>query len=117
MSLSFTLGILVFLALIWILFGGIVAAGIHPALPSQPVGRAVLEAGSFTAAMLLLLLWVFLKRRSRLAYFLGLALMAAMSLSVFLDEVGWVDLTFLGFCLGILMLLIKDRNWFLQKSE
>jgi predicted membrane channel-forming protein YqfA (hemolysin III family) len=65
---------------------------------------------------LLMGLWLFLRRRSRLAYYLALGLLAVISLLTITDEFGLSDLIVLIITVAPLMLLIKDRAWYLQRA-
>ena len=101
-------------ATIWWLFGVIVAAGLHPALPNTPICKVFLSIAAFGVAGVLTWLPVFLKRRSRAGYFLTLAFFGLTTLAFLFDDFGWVDLAFLAVTLLPAALLLKDRNWYLH---
>lgn len=107
--------VLVYLnALIWFLFALIVALGMHPAIPSSPVvrwGVAVLASGC--AVCLVGLGWL-LSRRIKAAFWATVAVQVMLILATVLDEVGLADLLALVVMLLPLILLIKDRSWYLR---
>jgi len=101
-------------ALVWLAFGVIIAVGAHPALPeSVLLQRAMAILGLFTAAILLVL-YALLGRRSRLAFFVALAVLMSLSVVTIADEVGLADLAVLGITLAAIVCLIGGRAWFLQ---
>jgi lysylphosphatidylglycerol synthetase-like protein (DUF2156 family) len=101
-------------ALIWLTLGVIIAAKAHPAIPVAPLIKGIMAFPSLATAGLLLGLFIFLGKRSRLAYFLALGLLMATSLLTIFDEFGLVDLVILTINIIPIILLIKDRAWFLQ---
>lgn len=114
LSVTVTFALLSLDAALWLSFGLIVAAGLHPALPDEPAYKAVLSIASFGAALALAGLSVLLARHNRAGYVLTLAFLGAAALAFFLDDVGWVDLAFLAVTLLPAALLFKDRNWYLH---
>ncbi len=110
------LSLFLLMAMLWVAFGSIVAARVHPALPDDPLVRWIISGASFAIAGTLVLFWIFLRRKNRWAYYLSLGLFTLIFLSTFLDDVGWVDLTFAGLCLVVLILMIMDRRWFLGRA-
>jgi lysylphosphatidylglycerol synthetase-like protein (DUF2156 family) len=110
--ISFSLIFLV--ALVWVLFGVIVVARLHPALPDLPairwgIGLTAILAGAILAGLDILLL-----KRNRLVYWALLVGLIVLALATFLDQFGWVDLLILLFTLVPAVLLIRDRRWYLQ---
>ena len=101
-------------ALIWLALGVIIAAGVHPALPEAPAVKAGMASGSIAAAGTLVGLVILLARRFGHAYYLSLAALSISSLAILFDDVGWIDLLALIINLVPLILLIKDRAWYLQ---
>jgi lysylphosphatidylglycerol synthetase-like protein (DUF2156 family) len=101
-------------ALVWLVFGVIIAANAHPALPNLPLLKGVMAFLSFTVAVILLGVFFFLVKRNRIAYFIALGVLIATSLLTILDQFGLADLIFLIINIVPILLLIKDRAWYLQ---
>jgi hypothetical protein len=98
----------------WVAYGVIVVFNLHPALPDQPLIKGIMAILSFVAAGFLLWAFVFLKRHNRVAYYLALTFFCIAILFTIFDEVGWVDLVVFAINVIPLILLIKDRGWYLQ---
>ena len=114
LSVSTTLIFILLNALVWLAFGVIVAANVHPVLPVPPIIKGVMAFLSFATAGILLGLFIFLGKRSRIAYFMTLGLLVAISLLSIFDEFGWTDFIVLAINIVPLILLIKDRAWYLE---
>jgi len=99
-------------ALLWLLFGIITAAGVHPSFREAGLLRWAMAGSAFLAVTVLAALADLLKRRPRLAYRWTVALLAVMILASFLDEFGLADLLFVLVTLLPLALLLKDRAWY-----
>ncbi|MBI5298052.1 MAG: hypothetical protein HY869_21460 [Chloroflexi bacterium] len=113
-SVTVTLGLILFNAVIWLAFGVIVAAHLHPALPDEPAYLLILSVLSLGAALVLSGLAFFLMKHNRLVYFLALAFFGLTTLAFFLDDFGWIDLAFLVINILPAALLLKDRDWYLH---
>jgi lysylphosphatidylglycerol synthetase-like protein (DUF2156 family) len=106
---------LIFLvALVWVLFGVIVVARLHPALPDLPAIRWGIGLTAILAGVILAGLDVLLLKRNRFVYWALLVGLIVLALATFLDQFGWVDLLILLFTLVPAVLLIRDRKWYLQ---
>jgi lysylphosphatidylglycerol synthetase-like protein (DUF2156 family) len=114
LSVSAALILILLNALVWLALGVIIAANVHPALPDQPLIKGVMAFLALATAGILLGLFIFLGRHSRVAYFIALGLLIATSLLSILDEFGLADLVFLAINIAPIILLIKDRTWYLQ---
>jgi peptidoglycan/LPS O-acetylase OafA/YrhL len=113
-SVPITLGFILIITLIWLALGTIIAFHAHPTLPDNPLilgGMAVL---SFIAAGVLLVLLIFLRKRRPIAWFLAVAALAVSSLMAIFDEIGLSDLVVLVINVIPIILLIKDRDWYLK---
>jgi len=117
LSVTTTLVLILVNALFWIAFGVIVAANAHPGLPDLPLIKEITAFLAFTTTGILLVLFVFLGKHNRIAYFLGLGLFVAISLLILLDDFGWTDLVVLVINIIPPILLIKDRTWYLQAGS
>ncbi len=108
---------LIFLnAFVWLGFTILLAWNLHPALPDSPVIRWIMGILAFGCAGTLITLAVLLGRRNRIAYFLSAGLLALLVVLTFTDEVGWVDAIYLVLAGIPLLLMIKDRSWYLEKK-
>jgi hypothetical protein len=114
LSVSVTLIFILLNALVWLAFGVIIAANAHPALPNQPIIKGVMAFLSLATAGILLGVFIFLGKRSRIVYFIALGLFVAISLLTIFDQIGLVDLVILAINIVPIVLLIKDRAWYLH---
>ena len=100
--------------IIWFALGAIIALDLHPAIPDQPFIKGTMAILSFAASGVLLGVFFFLRKRIRLAYYLALVFFCVASLFTIFDDVGWIDLIVLSFNVIPIILLVKDRAWYLQ---
>jgi lysylphosphatidylglycerol synthetase-like protein (DUF2156 family) len=116
-SVSVTLLFILLNALIWLTLGVVIAVNIHPGIQSvPPTVKGVMAGLSFAAAAVLLVLCILLAKRIRVAWYAAiLALVVSASLSIF-DDFGWSDLIMLVINLVPIILLVKERAWFLQAN-
>jgi hypothetical protein len=103
-------------ALLWLLFGIITAAGVHPSFREAGLLRWAMAGSAFLAAIVLAALAEMLKRRPRIGCILTVALLAVMILASLLDDFGLADLLFVLITLLPLALLLKDRSWYLRPT-
>jgi lysylphosphatidylglycerol synthetase-like protein (DUF2156 family) len=103
-------------ALIWLGLGLIIALRAHPALPKDPLIQGGMAFLSFCAAAILLGLFIFLRKRCRPAWFAALGFLVLTSILTIFDDFGWTDLLVLVINLVPLILLIKDRVWYLPEK-
>jgi lysylphosphatidylglycerol synthetase-like protein (DUF2156 family) len=101
-------------SLIWLVFGVIIAVNAHPAIPAQPLIKGIMAFLSIAIAVILLVLFVLIRRHNRIAYFLALAGFIVTSLLTIFDDFGLSDLVVLAINIVPIVLLIKDRAWYLQ---
>jgi lysylphosphatidylglycerol synthetase-like protein (DUF2156 family) len=111
-SVPATLLLIVLNALIWLALGVIIVVHAHPGLPDNPIVQGGMAFLSFGAAGILLGLFVFLRKRSRLAWFVAMGFLALASILTIFDDFGWIDLVVLVINIIPLILLIKDRAWY-----
>jgi hypothetical protein len=114
LSVNAALGFILLNSLVWLVFGGIAAANANPALPVPPLIKVIMAFLSIAIAGMLLGLFIFIRRRNRIAYYLILGLLVITFLLNFFDNVGLVDLAVIIINLIPIILLIKDRSWYLQ---
>ena len=115
-TVSTALVFLLLNALIWLAFSIIVATGVHPSMPEDDQLRWIMVILAFLTGGVLIILWVFLRRHSKVSYYLALALLSMLSLLTVGDDFGLSDLIYLIIALVPLVLLIKDRAWYNQRE-
>lgn len=104
-------------ALVWLIFGLIILLGMHPALPEDVLYKWGMGAVSLVAAGVLLGLFFLLKNRVGWGWYAAVAALAiSLVLSIF-DDVGWIDVAMMGIILIPLVLIIRDRKWYLKKPD
>ena len=114
LSVNATFAFILLNIIIWLTLGIIIAVDAHPALPDIPIMKGILAALSLVIACVLIVLFLFIYRRNRTAYYLTLAFFAVTSALTIIDEVGLSDLVVLVINIIPIVLLIKDRSWYLQ---
>jgi hypothetical protein len=100
--------------IIWLTLGIIIAVDALPALPVSPYLKGIMAILSITMAGILVGLFIFLRKGSRIAYYLTVAFFVVVSILTIFDEVGFSDIFVLVFNLIPIALLVKDRNWHLK---
>jgi len=104
-------------ALTWLVIGVLIAAQLHPGMPSDPLIKWGMALASFAAfAVLVALAWLLAKRR-RLAYIIALVALAVVMLLTIFDDVGWADVAAFIINLVPFVLLIIGRKWFMQPQK
>jgi hypothetical protein len=116
LSVRVTLVFIVLNSLIWLALGVIIAADVHPAIPDLPLYKGIMAFLSLATAGVLLVLFIFIWKHSRVAYFIALALFVVTALLIFFDDVGLPDLVVLAINIVPIFLLVKDRSWYLQRG-
>ena len=114
LSVTVTWVLVVVNSLLWLGFGVIIAADLHPSLPLPPELNAVFAALCIGIAVFLLAAAFFLHKHSKIAYYLLLIFFALTSIVTVFDDFGLSDLIFVVINLIPLLLLIKDRGWYMQ---
>ena len=114
-SVTVTLVLMALLALSWLGIGVIIALGIHPGMRLlEPGPRTVMAALSLGAGGVALGLTLALARRSRLGFWAALAFLGLAALAVVFDDIGWADLIFVAINITPVILLLRDRLWYLH---
>jgi hypothetical protein len=114
LTVKINLVIILVNALIWLVLGIIIAIDAHPGLPDMPQMKGILAILSIAIAGILLLLTFFLFKQIRIAFYLTLIFFGISAFLTIFDDVGLADVVFLVICLIPVVLLIKDRVWYLQ---
>lgn len=113
-SVSITLWLFLIMAVMWLGFSLIVAIGLQPSYATLGAFRWLMAGLTFTAGLILIALWMLLKRHYRIAWYGGVLLLAAMTLAGLFDDIGLIDVLYMVGTLVPLVLLIKDRRWYLN---
>jgi lysylphosphatidylglycerol synthetase-like protein (DUF2156 family) len=103
-------------ALIWLVLGIMIAFNTIPGLPDIPMIKWIFAFLSFIMACIILVLFIFLTRRNRRAYYLTLAIFIFTAVLTIFDDVGWSDVVVLALNIVPIVLLIINRAWYLQTN-
>lgn len=117
LTVTITLVFILLNVLIWLVLGIVIAINAHPALPVPPLMKGTMAFLSIVIAGILAALFFFIRKRNRIAYILILAFFVFTALLTFFDDVGWSDLVVLVINIVPIVLLIKDRTWYLQGAS
>ena len=114
--ISFSLALIFIMLnmLIWLAFGLVIALHAHPALPDNPILQGGMAILAFCAAGILLVLFVFLRKRYRTAWFAALGFLALTSILTIFDDFGWTDLIVFAINIVPMILLLRNRAWYMQ---
>lgn len=102
--------------LFWLVFAVITAANLIP-IGVNTILRWVMAVLAFDGALVLIGLAFLLPKHNRWIYFIGFTLSAMMAIVSLLDELGVMDIASFLFNLVILILLIKDRIWYIGSKK
>jgi hypothetical protein len=116
-SVFVTLLLILLNAAFWLGFAILLAAGGIRSLQAESVITWVMVNLAVISAMALAGIAFLLRRRSRFAYYVGLALLALIAVLSITDQVGLLDLFTLLVNLVALGLMVKDRAWYLQRDK
>ena len=98
------------------MFSVIVVSGLHPALPDSEIYRWVMAGLSFLSSVFLFILFFLLRSRNKIAFFLTVGFLLFIALLTIMDDLGIIDFVVLLITVLPIVLLIKDRKWFLKNS-
>jgi len=112
-----TLALIRINAAFWFLFSLIVVLGGQVAYNQLGVYRWLMAGLTFLVSLFLMALWYFLRRQFKPAWIVGVITLTVMVLAGFMDELGWLDYVFIVLSLVPLVLLIKDRQWYLARNR
>lgn len=116
-TVKLTLIFLLINALVWFLFALIILLGLHPALPEDVLYKWGMAALSLVAAGVMVGLFLLLKNRVQWGWYAALAALAFSVLLTIFDDVGWIDVAVMLVMLVPLVLIIRDRKWYLKKPN
>lgn len=101
-------------ALVWLVFTAVAASGRHPAIPAAPVVRWSYTVLGLAACLALFGGYAWLSQGGAVVYYPVVGLLGLISVATVLDQVGVLDLLVLAINLAALLLLIKDRRYYLR---
>jgi hypothetical protein len=104
-------------ALMWFTFGAVAAAGGISSIADLPALRWVMAALAWASAIALAGLAILLSKRIPFAFYLLVILLAVIAVLSITDQIGWVDLASLAISVAPLVLLLKDRAWYLRPTD
>jgi hypothetical protein len=111
------LGFILFNILIWLVFAVLILVGIRPFGMLSFALRGILAALAVLASGTLFALFVLLRKRNRIAYYLTLVALVGLVLLTFMDQVGLVDLAYLVLALTPFVLLLINRRWYFNDDS
>jgi hypothetical protein len=104
-------------ALLWFVFGVVVATGGIASIASMPAARWVMAALAWASAVALAGLAILLSKRLRPAFYLAVVLLTLIAVLSIADQIGILDLVSLAVSVIPLVLLLKDRGWYLRRTD
>jgi hypothetical protein len=116
-SVRVALALLTLDALLWFGFGVVVACGGIASINHPPVLRWGMAGLALASAASLAAIALLLSRRSRPAFFVAISLLTIIVVLSITDQVGLVDLAALAVSAAPLVLLLKDRAWYLRRAD
>lgn len=116
-SVKITSAFLILNAVIWLGFGIAVFFRIHPALPDNPMWVVIMGVLAFAAAVVFILMNLFLRKRWKPALFFTLIFLFGVMLLTFADDFGTSDLIYVVVVLVPAILLLVDRKWYLNGDK
>jgi hypothetical protein len=116
-SVRVALALLALDALLWFAFGAATAYGAIVSIAQPPLLRWGMASLAWASAASLAGLALMLNRRSRPAFFAAVLLLSIIVVLSFTDQVGLVDLVALAVSAAPLVMLLKDRAWYLRLAD
>jgi hypothetical protein len=104
-------------SLLWFAFGVVAAAGGIASIADPPALRWGMAGLALASAAALAGLAILLSRRVRPAFYLAVILLALIAVLSVTDQIGVLDLVALAISVIPLVLLLKDRAWYLRRRD
>lgn len=104
----FTVGIL------WVGFSFLMAFSPFSSFSRLGFYRWIMAGMTFAAGAGMIVLWVLLRNRRKIAWYLAVIALSLMSVAIVFDQVGWVDVLVMLASAMPLALIIIDRKWYLK---
>lgn len=117
LTVTINLAFILVNAVIWLILGIIIALDIHPAPAESPAMKTGMAIISIIISALLLVFTFFLYRHNRMVYYYSLAFFIFTSILTVFDDFGVADLAFLIISIVPIILLLKDRRWYIQDRQ
>lgn len=117
LSVTITLLFMIINIVVWAVLGIVIAVDAHPALPDIPQMKGIFAFLSLAMAGILICLFIYLLRQNRTAYYLTLAFFVVTALLTIFDNVGYSDIVVLILNIVPIILLIKDRLYYLKGRQ
>ena len=102
--------------LFWLGFAVLTAAGFIPSIPAGAMRWTMALLALGCAAFMggiIFLLW----KRKRFAFYFAAALLGGIAVLSLMDQIGLLDILSFLVNLAALVLLLKDRGWYLSKGN
>jgi hypothetical protein len=115
-SVKISHGLLAFIAIVWLVFGILAVTGILVTISIREF-RLAIGGMAIACSLVITAFTVLLSRRNHIVYRLTIILLSAIILLSIMDDLGWADLSLIGITVVTLILLIKDRTWYLSSSS
>lgn len=116
-SVRVALAFLILDAFLWFTFGAATAGGAIASIAQPPLLRWGMAGLAWLSAASLAGIALLLSRRSRPAFFAAVILLFVIAVLSIADQVGIVDLAALAVSAAPLVLLLKDRAWYLRRAD
>jgi hypothetical protein len=100
-------------AAVWLVFAILVAFNAVRSIPSTGIFKWIMIIPALGTSGILAGITIFLRRHNRIAFYSGLVMLVIIAVLSIADEFGWIDLLSLTISLVPLVLMIKDRSWYL----
>ena len=113
-SVSITITLITLNAVFWFIYAVIMFFGDSRSTIMPNAVSWVFSILALGSSVILIGLAIFLKRRKRFAFYLGLPTLAIIAVLSVTDEFGLLDLFSLFISLTPLVLMLKDRDWYLK---
>jgi len=112
-SVTVTLIFILLNAAVWFVFALLVAFNAVRSIPSTGIFKWIMIIPALGTSGILVGITIFLRRHNRIAFYSGLVMLVIIAVLSIADEFGWIDLFSLTISLVPLVLMIKDRSWYL----
>lgn len=114
LSVKITLAFILICAILWLSFGVITILGLHPSQLSNSIYFLVLSLISILAGIFLLFITYYLWKQKKCAWYLSVIFFIAGVLVNIFDDIGLIDVLVMIIHMIPLVLLIKDRSWYMN---
>ncbi len=113
-SISITTVFIILNAIFWLTYTVTIAFGSTHSTSVPIMVKSILVIAAFGSSAVLAGMAIFLRRRNRFAFYFGLLMLTMIAVLSIADEFGWLDFLSLLIRLVPVVLLVKDRNWYLK---